>query len=67
VIVTRSGKLNECATGGFVIPVVDYVPIELGNAGCTASGRANLFDGASMCLPTDAVVNLFASVTGRLQ
>jgi hypothetical protein len=67
VIVTRSGKLNERATGGFVIPVVVYVPMVLGNAGCAASGHTNLFDVANMCLPTDAEVNIFASAAGRLQ
>lgn len=65
--ITRSGKLKERATGGFVIPIVVYLPMTFGNAARTASSDASLFDCANTCLPTDGEVNLFASAAGVLQ
>lgn len=67
MIVTQSGKLNGCASGGSVIPVEVCTTTGVDDVGPTAVAGVNLFEDPNMRLPTDGEVNIFASVEGPVQ
>lgn len=67
MIVTRSGKWNERASGGSVLSVAAYRPTGFDDVPGVAAHRSTLIRVAITGLPLDDEVNFFASAQGSLQ
>lgn len=67
MIVTRSGKPRELASGGFVIPTAACVPTRVGDDDSVEARGSNLLGAAKFGLPTNGDANFFASPEQALQ